>query len=239
MIVQVYEIQSLEEAKKCVELGIDHVGSVLLDLRVIPRELIKVIEFVKASGRLSSLIPLGQDRKELINAINLLKPNIVHLCDDLSGWPETARELQLELKEKVDGILIMRTIPVPVEYYGRDELNRLISILEPVSDYFLLDTWVERSPVEGFVGITGIPCNWDLAREIVKLSNRPCILAGGLGPHNVYDAIKKVKPYGVDSCTQTNMVDLEGKVIRFRKDFDKLKTFVKEARRGFQEYEVE
>lgn len=238
MIIQVYEIQSIEEAHKCIELGVDHVGSVLLDLRNIPKELFGVIEFVKDSGKISSLIPLGQDRKELINAVKLLKPNVVHLCDDLRKGAGRAAELQSELKEALDGILIMRTIPVPTRFVELNNYEKLISALEPVSDYFLLDTWIEGSPVEGFVGITGVPCNWDVAREIVKLSKRPCILAGGLGPHNVYDAIKKVRPYGVDSCTQTNLVDSSGNVIRFKKDFDKLKDFVKEAKRGFQGYEI-
>ena len=31
MIVQIYEIQTPQEAEKCIELGVDHIGSVILD----------------------------------------------------------------------------------------------------------------------------------------------------------------------------------------------------------------
>ena len=39
-------------------------------------------------------------------------------------------------------------------------------------------------------------------------------------------------PAGADSCTLTNSLDREGKPIRFKKDFTKVKGFVREARRA-------
>lgn len=235
MIIQVYEIQSLEEAKKCVQLDIDHIGSVLLDLDHIPKELFEVVELVKAHGKLSSIIPLGSDVAKIIKAIKAISPNIVHLCEDLFSDVKNAKELQVELKEKIEGIQIMRTIPIPRGFLELRFFEEIIYSLEPFSDYFLLDTWLEQPPVKGFVGITGKTCNWDLARSVVDISKKPCILAGGLGPDNVYDAIKKVRPYGVDSCTKTNMEDADGNTVRFKKDFEKLARFIKEARRGFEE----
>jgi len=32
MIIQIYEIQTPHEAEKCIELGVDHIGSVVLIL---------------------------------------------------------------------------------------------------------------------------------------------------------------------------------------------------------------
>ncbi|MBN1940309.1 MAG: N-(5'-phosphoribosyl)anthranilate isomerase, partial [Candidatus Aminicenantes bacterium] len=62
------------------------------------------------------------------------------------------------------------------------------------------------------------------------------ILAGGLSPENVYEAAMKVRPAGVDSCTLTNAVDLEGKPIRFKKDFAKVAAFVAESRRAEERF---
>ena len=62
-----------------------------------------------------------------------------------------------------------------------------------------------RAGVRGFVvdafsesdyGGSGKTADWDLAAEAAK--SAPILLAGGLKPENVREAIQKVKPYGVD-----------------------------------------
>ncbi|MDL1981809.1 MAG: hypothetical protein LWX02_10130, partial [Deltaproteobacteria bacterium] len=106
--------------------------------------------------------------------------------------------------------------------------------------YFLTDTLLVQSsgsglknqPVEGFVGITGRTCDWDVAADLVESSSIPVILAGGLAPDNVFDGIKRVCPAGVDSCTGTNSLDFKGKPIRFQKDLEKVKRFVEDTRRA-------
>ena len=55
----------------------------------------------------------------------------------------------------------------------------------------------------------------------------PVILAGGLSPENVRDAIRAVRPWGVDSLTHTNRPLPDG---GFRKDIDRVAAFV--ARRA-------
>ena len=62
-------------------------------------------------------------------------------------------------------------------------------------DYLLLDTYQSG---ETQVGATGAPHDWDLSRRIVRLVHTPVILAGGLGPQNVADAIQRVRPFGID-----------------------------------------
>lgn len=47
-------------------------------------------------------------------------------------------------------------------------------------------------------GGTGIALNWDFAAEFVSRLQRPVILAGGLTPDNVAEAVHRVKPYAVD-----------------------------------------
>ena len=59
------------------------------------------------------------------------------------------------------------------------------------------DAWLLDSFVEGKPGGTGAKFNWDVALESKKLG-RPIILAGGLTPENVADAVRKVRPFAVD-----------------------------------------
>lgn len=60
------------------------------------------------------------------------------------------------------------------------------------------------------------------------------ILAGGISPENVFDAIGRVGPAGIDSCTQTNARDALGKPIRFRKDRERVRRLLDEVRRAEQ-----
>jgi len=59
---------------------------------------------------------------------------------------------------------------------------------------FLLDSYNDESR-----GGTGKTFDWNLALRAKKQG--PIILAGGLNPYNVYTAIHRVKPYGVDVCS--------------------------------------
>ncbi len=58
------------------------------------------------------------------------------------------------------------------------------------------------------------------------------ILAGGLSEQNVFEAIVRLKPAGVDSCTKTNALDRKGCPVRFKKDMKKVSRFVEEVQRA-------
>jgi phosphoribosylanthranilate isomerase len=59
----------------------------------------------------------------------------------------------------------------------------------------------------------------------VEALDTPVILAGGLGPDNVSNAISAVRPFGVDSETRTSL-----DVDRRQKDFAKVEAFIAAAR---------
>ena len=243
MIVQIYEIQTPWEAERCIELGVDHIGSVILSNEHWKNpEIRDLIRLTQNAGGKNSLIFLFWDKEIIFKALDYYCPDIIHFCESLIE--ESARPLELApfverqdlVRRRFPEIEIMRSIPIAPR--GRNPSPPTIEIakeFEPVSDIFLTDTWLGKEPVEGYIGITGRPLDWDVASQLVKHTRLPVILAGGLSPDNVYNAVIKVCPAGADSCTGTNMTDEKGNPIRFRKDFHKVRQFVIEVRRAEQE----
>ncbi len=85
-------------------------------------------------------------------------------------------------------------------------------------DAFLLDSYSVDLP-----GGTGQTCDWDQARAFVERSRKPVLLAGGLTPENVGEAVRKVRPWGVD--VSSGVEAAPGK-----KDIQKVQRFIEQCR---------
>jgi len=102
-------------------------------------------------------------------------------------------------------VKLIKTISVP-EDTSSGIADRIINIISQIdsltgiADAILLDTSTgARSGGEG--GGTGLVHDWRISAEIVRRSRLPVILAGGLVPDNVSDAIRQVHPYAVDTAS--------------------------------------
>ncbi len=91
-----------------------------------------------------------------------------------------------ELKEKTR-LRLIKKIPVDTDCIKNSRKYA------EIVDAILLDT-----SVKGLIGGTGIVHDWNISREVTESLNKPVILAGGLNPGNVKNAIDSVKPYAVD-----------------------------------------
>lgn len=72
--------------------------------------------------------------------------------------------------------------------------------------------------VKGVYGGSGVTADWSAAAELAK--KYPLLLAGGLNPENVVDAVRQVKPWGVDVASGVESAPGE-------KDAAKMSAFVK------------
>ena len=84
------------------------------------------------------------------------------------------------------------------------------------------DAWLLDAHVKGQFGGTGQTFDWGLAARAVQFG-KPVFLAGGLAPGNVAEAVRAVRPYGVD--VSGGVESAPG-----RKDPEKVKAFVKAAK---------
>ena len=107
-----------------------------------------------------------------------------------------------EIKEKTDLPIIKMIKPV-----SEDDI---ITARQSLADLILLDSGA---------GGTGKVFDWSLAENL----GRDYILAGGLTPENVGEAVERLKPFAVDVSSG---VETEG-----IKDFSKMKAFAAEVRK--------
>jgi len=199
MLVQIYEISSPKEARAVSDLGVDHIG-VLVGDGSFPRE-----QPVDRARLIFSSIPPPSKAVALVLSTDLqviehvaleLKPAILHLgaSTDLL----TPFSVQ-QLKSRFTSLMMMRSIPVVNE-----ESIAIAQSYDGIADLLLLDS---HRPDDRQIGALGVTHSWEIDRSIVESVRIPVIIAGGLGPDNVVDAIRIARPAGVDSKTKTDKDD--------------------------------
>jgi len=216
MLVQIFEVQTPEEAAALARLGVDHIG-VLVGDGSFPRELsvarAKAIFAAVPANKKRVALSLSANLDEVARVVAGTRPDILQVqaeIDDFSVAMTTA------LKMRCPGIPIMRAVPVI------DETSiEIARSYRGVADFLLLDSYdLERRQFGAF----GRTHDWSLSRRIVDEVGIPVILAGGLGPDNVVAAVAAVRPAGVDSKTKTDRTGASGK------DLAKVEAFVAAAK---------
>jgi phosphoribosylanthranilate isomerase len=123
-------------------------------------------------------------------------------------------EVILRVKVALPHLKVIKSVSVA----GPEALDEARS-WESAADCLILDS---VDPDTGRLGATGLVHDWALSRRIVRQSRLPVLLAGGLTPENVAEAISVVGPWGVDVHTG---VEIDGRLSR-----DRLTRFVAAAR---------
>jgi phosphoribosylanthranilate isomerase len=225
VIVQVYTAQHPDEAERLARLGVDHVGVTIAD-RGLPGE----IDLATGRAVLDRLVGLARsvaltvdvDPIDVQGFAAAVRPDILHLCGDTREMaPAAVARLRGWMERRRLATQIMQAIPVT----GMESVGEARRFARYV-DWLILDS--VSDVVEG-IGAAGRVHDWRISRAIVADVDVPVILAGGLGPDNVAEAIGVVGPAGVDSLTHTNMPDPSG---GFMKDLGAVRRFVAAARSG-------
>ena len=218
MIVQIYEVATPDEAAAVSDAGVDHAG-VLVGPGNFPRELScgRALEVFAAlpAGAKKLALSLSGDARELERVVRQTAPDILHIGAALERIsPDQTRML----KQTFPQIQIMRSIPVT----GSESIAWAKSY-DGIVDWLLLDS---HRPGDIQIGAQGFTHDWSVSARIVQAVRTKVILAGGLGPLNVADAIAAVAPFGVDSKTRTDRDDGKGK------DLERVREFVARARQA-------
>ncbi|MGQ9571088.1 MAG: phosphoribosylanthranilate isomerase [Thermodesulfovibrionales bacterium] len=127
--------------------------------------------------------------------------------------------VQLHGDEPPEMCNLSRRIIKAIRVKSLESLDPLINYKDKVSA-FLLDTFTPN-----VFGGSGQIFNWDIAIDAKPLGR--IILSGGLTTDNIVDAIRRVKPYGVD--VSSSIESEKGK-----KDHKKMKLFIEKAKQIYK-----
>lgn len=207
--IKICGITQKEDLEFAVNAGVDAVGFVVgvsssprnLSLRNARSLIRKVPPFVK-----SVLVTVPQSLGGLEDIIEILNPDAIQIHGE---------GLDVKVRDKLPNQLLIRAVKANVE-----EAVVKAEEAAKIFDAIILDSFVE-----GKYGGTGTTHDWRLSRQVKEaIHPKPLILAGGLTPENVADAVHVVEPYAVDVSSG---VECQPGI----KDYQKILKFVENAKR--------
>jgi phosphoribosylanthranilate isomerase len=198
--VKICGITNLEDALTAIEAGADALGFVFYPLS--PRHI-----FPELAAKIIRILPpfvqtVGLFVNEDLTTVNTIADqcglDVIQLHgEETPGYCESVRRRVIKAFRVKD----ITTLDSLVQYHVASHL---------------LDAWSPSA-----LGGTGQTFNWEIA--ITAAALRPIILAGGLTPDNVAEAVRRVKPYAVDVSSGVECSP-------GRKDADKIRKFIIHAR---------
>lgn len=199
--VKICGITNLDDAMAAVDFGADALGFV----------------FFKGSPRYISQEGAGAIIRRLPSFITTVGVFVNESIDRIEDAIELTGidVVQLHGDEPPEMCNLSRRVIKAIRVKSLESLDPLKNYKDMVSA-FLLDTFTPDT-----FGGTGQRFNWDIAADAKQFGR--IILAGGLTPDNIANAIRQVRPYGVD--VSSGVEEKKGK-----KDHTKLKLFIERAK---------
>lgn len=175
--VKICGIKSLEDARAAIKAGADYLGFNFYE---------KSVRFIgkDACAQITALVKEEYSRIQLVGVfVNSSVDEVIDVLEtctlDLAQLHgDETPEMLVALNGKA--FKAFRGVPAEVNGYSRNEAPAL-----------LVD-----AAVKGSYGGTGVTADWSAAAGLAKRYS--LLLAGGLTPENVSDAVRQVNPWGVD-----------------------------------------
>ena len=199
--VKICGTTSLKDAFLAVESGADAIGFI----------------FYKMSPRNISQKEAKEIILQLPPFIETVGVFVNETSDKINRIAEQCKLNSIQLHGEESPALCRRVKRKVIKAFRVKNADSLKSVASYDVSGFLLDSYNDGSK-----GGSGQVFDWNLALRVKKQG--PVILAGGLNPYNIFTAIHRVKPYGVDVCSG---VEKSPGI----KDHEKIREFIKSVRR--------
>jgi phosphoribosylanthranilate isomerase len=216
--IQIAGVPSLDESIFCAQVGVDALGFTLEVPGGIHDELTwdKAAHIIQRLPRTVSAVVITylKSLEDISRLVRAVSPHAVQFHGGIED------DHVAVLKRKYPTIKTIGRVTVS----GEESVAQAACFCAPLWDAIILDS---MDPVTGRLGATGLTHDWSLSSKIVNAASIPVILAGGLTPDNVAEAILTVRPAGVD--THTGIEDGDGS-----RNLAKIKAFTRAALDAFR-----
>ena len=211
--VKICGIKEEAHALAAAEAGADLIGLVFASSKrqVTPAQAERIAAAVKKSGHATEVVGL------FVNISTTVVNKTAEFCH--LDWVQLSGDESWEYCREVNQpiIKVVRVSRRESPQRIGDLLAHGAKILADQKHVYLLD-----AKVKGKYGGTGVPFHWDLARPAA--AQFPVIIAGGLTPENVAQAIKIAAPWGVDISSGVEVGEV--------KHVARIRAFIKAVRRA-------
>jgi phosphoribosylanthranilate isomerase len=221
--IKICGMTTIGDASAAVEAGADAIGLIFAasPRRVTPSQARKIAEALPPAVE-----KVGVFVNESVERIAELIPTVGLTAVQLQGDETMEMVAELRRKTKRPRLRVIKTLAIA---RGMESSIRAFAHW-PGLDAVLLDSVVMRAAAAGGGGTmvrggTGVPFHWRRAAAFLPgLSRRTrVIVAGGLTPQTVAEAVHILRPWGVDVCSAVERQP-------GRKDHDKVRAFIAAAR---------
>ena len=185
-------IASLDEAALALEAGADAIGLVSAmpsGPGVIRDEDIATIAAWVGSRVATVLLTSRQTADGIAAQLRHSRPNVVQLVDAVPDGE------MAEIRRLHPDVVMMPVVHVRERGSVQEALR-----VAALADAILLDSGNPSAQIKELGG-TGRVHDWQVSRAICETVSVPLFLAGGLRADNVADAVRTVRPFGVDVCS--------------------------------------
>lgn len=251
-LVKICGVTNAEDAQVACQAGANLIGAIFVpkSKRCVTKEQAQsIVDTVRTFGERTGRLTLSSSKQEaalnqlVANAMALedvaRRPMVVGVFQNQS--PEFIRKMvdecgldmvQLHGSEGMEaanevlyGVPAIRVVDIETDpetgKAAEDAAERLLDAITTDPVAILLDTSIKGAKAGGGTGVT---FDWSIA-EKVQNAGLPVIIAGGLTPENVGEAVMSKRPWGVDVSSGTEASPGV-------KDHDKVRTFVDGARKA-------
>ena len=185
-------IKSIEEATLAIDAGASALGlvsSMPSGPGVITESMIRDIVRQVPDGIDTFLLTSKTEAEVIVEQHAVCGTTTIQLVDTISE--DNLRRLRMALPD-VSLVQVIHVIG--------SEVLQTAKRVENLVDMILLDSGNPGKTVKELGG-TGRTHDWKVSQNLVDSVGVPVFLAGGLNPSNVGDAIRRVRPFGVDVCS--------------------------------------
>jgi len=187
-------LTTLADMRLSERLGADYVG-MIVEVARSPRAIsrYRAYHLCRAAAAKPVVVVADLPEPQISEITRLCQPAAVQVHD--IDKPAQLQELRRLLPEQTQ-LWLALGLPLAAED-TQATVAETVGQIEKCRDWGVVRIVLDTR-IRGRTGGTGMTSDWPTAAQVIAQSPLPVMLAGGLTPENVADAIRQTKPAGVD-----------------------------------------